>query len=1671
MNNKPTLFAFCLFSLLLAAFLIFGLGATRAKSQQGKSNDVITKPSEKTENQGAGRSTSQSDASNTSGDSSKRLASSSAQEQTQVRTPSVPGATQLQPDTSAAANLTSNPRFDPLEEPGAAKEQPGSGLRTLFPFLTERRSLFDILALIKRSTPVAAGQEKKPGMMIVGWSIKNDESPALRNMKLFPAKPQEEQEFEEANENPELPYKHVDRPDPVIQRNFGALRDLLVPTAMPGTILNFDGILFPGVACNCAPPDTDGEVGLSQYVQMVNNGFQVFDKTSGLSTFGPAGITTLWSGFGGVCQNNGRGDPVVMYDQLADRWVITQFAGLVVATDECIAVSKTGDATGAYYRYDFNLGTNFFDYPHLGVWPDGYYMSMNVFNTAGTAFLGPQAFAFDRARMLAGLSASFQTPGITGGSTEDAFLPADLDGYSLPPVGAPNSFVEVPFTGAYRTWHFHVDFPTPANSTFTLFASPAAAGFTALCNGTRNCVPQLGTVDGLDEIGDRLMYRLAYRNIGGVESLVGNHTVSASAVAGIRWFELRGVTAGPVTVFQESTYQPDTTWRWLGSAAMDNQGNLALGFSASSATINPQIRYAGRLATDPANSLAQGEATLFAGTGSQTGTNNRWGDYSAMSVDPSDDCTFWYTQEYYSTTTTFAWRTRVGNFKYPICTTSARGTISGTITNCSTAAPIPNAQVSIDGGYQRATGAAGTYSAIVNPSTYNASVTAIGYDSASTTGLVVPNGGNATFSACLNGVAAEITVAGNGTIDIVDGDTTPSTADGTDFGIANITGGTVVHTFTIQNIGATNLTVGLPTISGANAADFNVTLAPTSPVAPAGSTTFQVTFDPSASGPRTATLSFANNDPDENPFDFSIAGTGTNGSATCPQIVLPNDNSTSANARAPQTRNRFERSVYLIKASELAAAGYTSGSSPTTIGWNYQTGGTAGSAPLIVYLQNTADVTNTKSTTWATAITGMTVVHNAATALPAAAGPFDITLTGGSPFTYTGGGLYVAFDWGQYVGTLGATTVIFCNSSGLVNGLLGNQNNVSAPTTVAASNFRPETRLNGSTTPGAQNDAAVNLVYSYGELPRGIAAQTTKALITNLGAAPLTNLPVTLNITGTDTFTDTQIIPSLTACGGQATVTFASFAPGNLGSDTVTVSVPTDDIPGNNSQSKPLNVTSLDYSYKYPGSADSGGVGFTGGTGAFVGKFTTFAANSVGAVKLAFNAATATTYKVAIYGDNAGVPSTTALYVDAADRTVSSSGPVTITLPAPVAVGPGNFYVGIQQTNTTNASLSYDIETPIRSGSFFLASPNPPAAWTDFAPNNSFKINVGVILVTPTAADAAIRGSILRSDGSPLAGVTVGLSGATSRTTITNRSGSYRFDGLGTGNFYTVTPELVNYHFSPANRSFSLVGIKTDAAFTADADATVTANAIDSSEYFVRQHYLDFLGREPEAGGLRYWSDRLTACHGDAGCLRTTRIDVSAAFFMSQEFADTGSYVYRLYRGALGRQLRYNEFAADRTQVVGGPNLEGSKTAFANTFVQRAEFAQKYQDNTNAASFVDALLSTMNDSVSVNLASERDALIARYNSGGSLTESRALVVRDLIDNAAFTNKVYNESFVAMEYYGYLRRNWDATGFNFWLSVMNTTGDHRGMVCSFITSTEYQHRFSSVVSHSNAECGQ
>jgi hypothetical protein len=348
----------------------------------------------------------------------------------------------------------------------------------------------------------------------------------------------------------------------------------------------------------------------------------------------------------------------------------------------------------------------------------------------------------------------------------------------------------------------------------------------------------------------------------------------------------------------------------------------------------------------------------------------------------------------------------------------------------------------------------------------------------------------------------------------------------------------------------------------------------------------------------------------------------------------------------------------------------------------------------------------------------------------------------------------------------------------------------------------------------------------------------------------------------------------------------------------------------------------------------------------------------------------------------------------------------------------------------------------------------------------------GTLTSSPTAAPASISGQAIRANGAPLGGVVIILSGSRSAATITDGGGNYHFDDVDTDGFYTVTPSLVNYHFAPASRSFSLIGNQTDAVFTGTADSPPSANAIDTTEYFVRQQYLDFLGREPDQAGLAYWSGQINGCNGDAGCIQTQRISVSAAFFIAQEFQQTGSFIYCVYRGALGRNPLFAEYSSDRQAVGGGGNLESEKQAFVTGFVARAEFLQKYQSQTSADSFVEALLQSVRQTAGVDLSGQRDALMSAYASGATLNQSRAVVVQSIADNATFKQTQYNSAFVLMEYFGYLQRDADASGYQFWLNALNSApGDYRGMVCSFITSAEYQRRFSSVVIHSNSECGR
>jgi hypothetical protein len=604
------------------------------------------------------------------------------------------------------------------------------------------------LAIAQSGNPAA---NVSGGNVTVGHSVKNDTSPKFRDITPKPVTPVPAKQALAARP---IVHQHTNRRDTAVQNKLPAPK-------MPAPGLNFDGISFPGVNCFCAPPDTNGEVGSTQYVQIVNEGLQVFDKTTGNSLLGPISIESLWSGFGGPCETSGIGDPIVLYDQLANRWIVSEIA-LFPPTFECVAVSTSDDATGSYNRYAFDLGSqfgvNFYDYPKLSVWPDAYYLSFNVFNSSGSAFLGPQPFALDRSAMLAGNPATVVSTGMLG-PTDDQLMPGDLDGSIQPPSGAPNPFTEIGTNPTWKLWRFHVDFATPANSTFTQAGTLTPDPFSVICGGGA-CVPQAGTGDVLDTLGDRSMFRNAYRHFAdGHEALVGNMTVESNGVAGIRWYEINNATSGTPSFVQQSTYQPDSTWRWMGSAAMDASGDLAIGFSASDATINPQLRYAGRLAGDPANTLAQGEAHLFDGTGSQTDTVSRWGDYSDLTVDPSDDCTFWYTTEYYSVTSSFNWRTRTGNFKFPNCTTGPSGTLDGTVTDASNNNPIAGANVDTPFG-STITDSSGHYSITLPVGTYDVTYSRFGYATHTEPGVQITDGNTTTVNVALQ-PSPSVTVSGN----------------------------------------------------------------------------------------------------------------------------------------------------------------------------------------------------------------------------------------------------------------------------------------------------------------------------------------------------------------------------------------------------------------------------------------------------------------------------------------------------------------------------------------------------------------------------------------------------------------------------------------------------------------------------------------------------------------------------------------------------------------------------------------------------------------------------------------------------------------------------------------------------------------------------------------------
>lgn len=475
--------------------------------------------------------------------------------------------------------------------------------------------------------------------------------------------------------------------------------------SIPGTLANFEGLsnqdnfdLFGG---RVNPPDPVGDVGPNHYVEMTNLAVGVYDKSGNL-LMGPLAIGSLWAGFSVPDCTDPSGDPIVLYDQFNDRWLLSQFttSGLNDPTRpfwNCVAISQTGDPTGAYYRYAFETENfqYFPDYPKYGVWRDSYVITTREFGP--TIEYGIGVYALDLNKMLVGDPRARAVSFFIDGNDPsllalvgDGLLPADIDGTQKPKNDAAIPLVgtqdDSAFYGAafdaLNIWDLRVKWRSTPTASLTLATQLPVASFDSIfpCAPTsRDCLPQPGITNPaqyLDVLSyrQRPSWRLAYRNFKGYESLVTNQSVEARpGMAGIRWYEIRRDAAGQYGLYQQGTYAPDDgVHRWMGSVAQDKRGNIAAGYSVvNGVDVYPGIRYTARLAGDPLGEMTLGEGTIIDGTGVQTTTNSRWGDYTSMNIDPVDDCTFWYVNEYYTAegqaSSPAGWQTRIASFALPGC--------------------------------------------------------------------------------------------------------------------------------------------------------------------------------------------------------------------------------------------------------------------------------------------------------------------------------------------------------------------------------------------------------------------------------------------------------------------------------------------------------------------------------------------------------------------------------------------------------------------------------------------------------------------------------------------------------------------------------------------------------------------------------------------------------------------------------------------------------------------------------------------------------------------------------------------------------------------------------------------------------------------------------------------
>jgi hypothetical protein len=492
---------------------------------------------------------------------------------------------------------------------------------------------------------------------VVRTSARNAESVALG---AIPARPVIESGIVERKEHRVKP---LPKPRPTPQAEAVVRQRASVKKLQASFLAPIEGIGGDNYGIRSDPPDTNGAVGTTQYVEWVNTALAVFDKNTGTMLGHSTDGNRLFAGFGGDCEAYNDGDPIVQFDRPHKRWVLSQFA---VSGGEsqpghtysyCVAVSQTDDALGKYNLYEFTY-PDFPDYPKMGIWADSYVVTFNMFR--GNGFLGSKVCALENAKMLAGEQARMVC---ADAANEGGLLPADVDGGAVIAAGTSVPVLNFAMDGRHlNVWRLAVNWANPGASTFAGPEQLAVTPFNVACDA---CIVQPKGGVRLQTLGDRLMYRLAYRQFADHSSAIVSHTVSVGNTTGIRWYEIRDLERAAPSVFQQSTYAPDSTFRWMGSGAMDRKGNLLFGYSVSSKSMSPSVAFTGRSAADPPGQM-QSEMVVKRGAGVQTDPD-RWGDYASASVDPVDDCTMFFATQYQAKRGNYNWHTSIVRMKFPDC--------------------------------------------------------------------------------------------------------------------------------------------------------------------------------------------------------------------------------------------------------------------------------------------------------------------------------------------------------------------------------------------------------------------------------------------------------------------------------------------------------------------------------------------------------------------------------------------------------------------------------------------------------------------------------------------------------------------------------------------------------------------------------------------------------------------------------------------------------------------------------------------------------------------------------------------------------------------------------------------------------------------------------------------